>query len=259
MPTPLPEEAPPEVPWLVRAGSLAGAGTLAALLGAVPAATRVGPVAAGMLAAWITLGACAIVPLVGVVAFARAAREGARIVAGEDAPLVTWAAATWAMTTFLALAAWGAFLRAMTHHHGLAGVTFALGGLALAVLLALIARRIMHMARAADPWGRAALVASVVAVLVCALFIVLVRVIRAGGTEVPPAAIIDALAFTIAAGALSRQTFVRVTWLAVSGFPLALGVLGLGWALLTREPPLLDAIRAHAPLLAPMAALARPR
>jgi choline-sulfatase len=259
MQTPLPEDAPPEVPLLVRIGSLAGTGTLAALLGAVPAATRVGPVAGGILSAWIALGASAILPLIAVVAFAQAAREGAKSVAGGDAPLVTWAAATWAMTTFLALAAWGALLRATTHHHGLAGVTFALGGLAIAAVLALLVRRMMQMARAAEPWWRAALVASVVLVLVGALFAVLIRVVRAGGTEVPPAAVIDLLAFTIAAGALSRQTFARVTWLAVSGFPIALGVLGLGWALLTREPSLLDAIRAHAPLLAPMAALARPR
>jgi len=41
------------------------------------------------------------------------------------------------------------------------------------------------------------------------------------------------------------------------GFPLALGVLGLGWALLTHDPGLLDAIRAHAPLFARIAELAR--
>ena len=149
MQTPLPEDAPPEVPLLVRIGSLAGTGTLAALLGAVPAATRVGPVAGGILSAWIALGASAILPLIAVVAFAQAAREGAKSVAGGDAPLVTWAAATWAMTTFLALAAWGALLRATTHHHGLAGVTFALGGLAIAAVLALLVRRMMQMARAA--------------------------------------------------------------------------------------------------------------
>ena len=68
-------------------------------------------------------------------------------------PSSTWGVATWAMATFLALASLGAFLRATTHHHGLAGVTFAIGGLAVGGALALVVRRLMQMARGADPWG----------------------------------------------------------------------------------------------------------
>jgi hypothetical protein len=37
------------------------------------------------------------------------------------------------------------------------------------------------------------------------------------------------------------------TWLGRAGLPLAMGVLGLGLALLSRDPALVDAIRAHAP------------
>ena len=103
--------------------------------------------------AWITLGACATLPAIAAVALARAAREGARTVSGPDASLATWGVATWAMATFLALASLGAFLRATTHHHGLAGVTFAIGGLAVGGALALVVRRLMQMARGADPGG----------------------------------------------------------------------------------------------------------
>jgi hypothetical protein len=261
MPTapPPPDDAPPTASLLARTGSLVGAGALAALLGSIPAAARVAPFAGGPVGAWITLGACALGPMIVVVAFARTAREGARTAAGPDSHLVGWAVTIWAMTTFLALAAFGALLRATTHHHGLAGVTFALGGLAIGAALALVARRLMHMARAAEPLGRSALVSSLFAVLVCTIFVVVVRVARAreGSADLAPAAVVDALAFVIAAGALSRRTFARVTWLAVGGLPLSLGILALGWALLSREPALLDAIRAHAPLFAPMAALAR--
>jgi hypothetical protein len=238
-----------------------GAGALAALVGSIPATARVAPVIVGnALGAWIALSACAIVPMTVAVALARAVRVGARTAAGPDSQLVGWAVATWAMTTFLALAAFGAFLRATTHHHGLAGVTFALGGLTIGGVIAVVARRLMHIARAADPLGRAALASCVIAVLVCTLFVVVVRVARtedAAGLALSPSALVDALAFVIAAGALSRRTFAQVTWLAVAGLPLCLGVLALGWALLSREPALFEAIRAHAPLFAPMAALAR--
>jgi hypothetical protein len=260
MPTARPPPPQPESPpasLLARLGSLLGAGTLAAVLGSIPATARVAHDAGGPLRAWVALSACALVPLVGAVAFARTAREGARAVAQDDAPLIPWAIATWAMTTFLALAAYGALLRATTHHHGLAGVTFALGGLAIGGALALVVRRIMHLARAADPFARSALVSIIIAVLVCTIFVVVVRVARAGAAEVPSASLVDAVAFVIAAGALSRQTFARITSLAVVGFPLALGVLGLGWELLSHDPGLLDAIRAHAPLFARIAELAR--
>jgi hypothetical protein len=159
------------------------------------------------------------------------------------------------MTTFLGLAAYGALLRAKTHHHGLAGVTFALGGLAIGAALALVARRLMHMARDADPLGRAAMVISIRVSLVCALLTVVVRVASVGDGTLPSSTLIDAIAFVIAAGAFSRQSFVRIASLAVGGIPLALGVLALGWALLSQQPPLVEAIRVHAPLLARIAAL----
>jgi hypothetical protein len=148
-------------------------------------------------------------------------------------------------------------LRATTHHHGLAGVTFAIGGLVIALALALVSRRLRQLALATSLLGRSALVSSSTAVLACTVFVVLFRVARGGAAERAPSAIVDGLACVIAVSALSRQTFARVTWLAVAGVPLSLGLAALGWALVQREPALLEAIRAHAPLFAPMAALAR--
>ena len=256
---PPPPDSPPDPTLLARAGSLLGAGTLAALLGAVPAAVRVAQAGAGPFRAWIALGACALGPMVALIAFARSAREGAKTITDGDAPLVSWGIAIWAMTTFLALAALGALLRATTHHHGLAGVAFAFGGLVVGGGLALVARRLMEMARGADPWGRAALVTSIAAALLCAIVGVVFRVARAGGTDLASSSLVDVLAFVVAAAALSRQTFARVTWLALGGPPLAAGMFGLGWALLGRDPALLEAIRLYAPLFARIAAFAAAR
>lgn len=257
----MPPETPP-APLLARVGSLLGAASLATLLGAIPAAVRVAHVRPGdsPLEAWIALAACAMAPIVALVAFGRSAREGARSIAGGEAPLVLWGVATWAMTTFLALAAFGALLRATTHHHGLAGVTFAFGGLAIGASLALVTRRLMQMARGADPWGRAALLGGVIAALLVAILVVIVRVAHAaGGEELLSDTLVDALAFVIAAAALSRQAFARVTWLAILGPPLAIGLLVLGWALLARDPALVEAIRVSAPLFARIAAIASAR
>jgi choline-sulfatase len=243
----------PAPPLPAQLASLLGAATIAALLGAVPATVRVAHDGGGPLRAWIGVSASALVPMIVLVGFARSAREGARSITGDEAPLVTWAIGAWAIATFLALAAFGAVLRATTHHHGLAGVTFAMGGLVVGGAMALVVRRLTQMARDADPWGRTGLVVCVMGALVCALLTVVIRVARSGGAEVPPATLVDVIAFVVAGYALSRQAFARIGWLSVSGIPLAVGVLALGWSLLSREPPLVEAIRAHAPLLGAMA------
>jgi choline-sulfatase len=258
------EDPPPPEPLGARAGSLLGAATLAAMLAAIPATVRVAPLAppsCGALGAWLALAACALLPSVAAVAIVRGAREGTRTLAGDDAALAVWAVAAWAMTSFLALAAYGALLRATTHHHGLAGVTFAIGGVAIGAVLALVVRRLTAAARAADPWGRAALLAASLVALGAALAVVAIRVARAGGVEplLDRAAFVDLVAFLVAVGGLSRRAFVRIPGLARGGLPLALGVLALGGALLARNPLLLDAIRERAPEMAPLAALAAPR
>jgi hypothetical protein len=93
----------------------------------------------------------------------------------------------------------------------------------------------------------------ILAILACALLVVVVRVARAGGAEISSTALVDALALMIAVGALSRQTFARVAWLAFYGPPLAVGVAWIGWALLARDPGLVEAIGLQATLFAPVA------
>ena len=177
-----------------------------------------------------------------------------RAVAGEDAPLVAWALAAWTTLTFLALAALGALLRATTHHHGLAGVTFSLGGVVIGGGLALVVRRLAAMARAADPWGRAALLVSTLIALGSAMVAVAVRVVRAGGSS---SRLRDSWMRWRSSSRRRRSRVVRSR--ASSGWPevgrqLALGVLILGGRFWPGEPALLRvhadpraALRSHGP------------
>jgi hypothetical protein len=247
----MPSAPPPPQPSLVfRAGSLLGAGTLAAMAASFPSALRVASFVPSGPGTWIALAACATVPATIAVALLRGARDGARRFAGEDASLAAWSVGSWVLATFLALTALGAVLRATTHHHGLAGVTFALMGLAVATFVALVVRRVAAIGRRAEPFNRAALLGASIVALGVAAMLVALRAMRASDVGLPPAAgdaLIDALAFAIAAGFLSRPAMMTSTWLGRAGLPLAMGVLGLGLALLSRDPALVDAIRAHAP------------
>jgi choline-sulfatase len=260
MPTFPPENAPPPLPLAVRAGSLLGAGTVAAVLASVPAALRVASESHGAAVAWIALAACATVPASIAVALLRSAREGVRSFAGQDMSLAAWSVATWALASFLVLTALGGLLRATTHHHGLAGVTFAIAGLACVFVTALVVRRVGAVARDSDPFARAAILGASIVALVVALLLVALRVARAsdGATLTSSAGdtFVDLLAFAIAVGLFSRPELARASWLARAGVPLALGIVALGLALLTRDPSLAAGIRAHAPLVSPLAALA---
>jgi len=252
-----PDDSPHGASFATRAGSLLGVSTLAAMLSSIPAAVRVGPSAGGgWLGAWLALAACSLPATVAAIALVRGAREGVRALAGDD-PLVTaWSVAVWAMTMFLLLVAWGAFLRETTHHHALAGVTFAFGALALGALAALVVRRLSSIVRGADAWGRAALIIVTVAALGGAITAVGTR-LSSGEEGAAPAAgaLVDALAFAIAVGAFSRRGLVGAPGVTAGGFPLALGTLLVGGALLVRSPGLVAAIRDHAPLFAPVASL----
>jgi hypothetical protein len=230
------------------------------MVGAIPAAARVAAATHSVLGSWLALAACGLVPAVAAVALLRGAREGMRAFGGEDATLVVWAAATWAMATSLALAAFGAVLRALTHHHALAGVTFGLGGLVVAGGVALVVRRLANIARALDPWGRSALVVVTLVTLGAALGVFAFRVgPDVFGGEPAPDALVDGLAFGIATVALSRGSFAHVPGLARGGLPLALGVGVVGFALLARDAHLVQAIDEHATLFAPVAALVSAR
>jgi hypothetical protein len=232
---------------------LLGAGTLAAVACVMPGALRVAAAGASGAAAWVALAACATIPATIAVAVARGARDGARAIASDDAALAGWTVLAWLLATFIALSAFGALLRATTHHHALAGVTFALGGVAVAAFLALVVRRLAAIARGCDALMRSAILGTTIVALAAASLLVVLRAARSSGDLGLPSwtgdAVVDALAFAIATAFASRPAVTRAPWIARLGVPLALGVVGLGLALLTRDPTLVEAVRAHAPWL----------
>ncbi|HEY2510907.1 MAG TPA: hypothetical protein VGI39_08630 [Polyangiaceae bacterium] len=249
----MPPDGEPPPSLFARVGSLLGVAALVALVSTVPAVTRVGP-ATGWLAAWLGLASCSLVPALLALAVLRGAREGTRAFPEHDPPMILWAASVWAMTVFLLLTGLGALLRATTHHHGLAGVTFAVGAVVVAAGVALVVRRLTAIARGMEPWNRAALLAVLLVVLFGALAVVGIRVARSS-SAVPlpsPTLVVDALAFFIAVVALSRTAFQRVPGLATIGIPLAAGVLLVGGALLSSNPELAQTIRTEAPQFAPL-------
>jgi hypothetical protein len=236
----------------VRAGSVLSAGAIAAVLASAPAALRMASESQGAAVAWIGLAACLTVPASLAVLLLRGARAGMRAFASDDPALTAWCLACWAIASLLVLTVLGAVLRATTHHHGLAGVTFALVGLVVLGAIAIALRRVAAIARASEPFARAA-------ALGASLLLVALRVAKASEGAMLPgdsgALLVDGLAFLIAVGLCSRPELARVAWLAHAGIPLALGVVALGAALLTRDPALGAGIRTHAPLLSPLAAL----
>src|ERR1019366_4733011 len=140
---------------VLRFGTAIGLAAAAALACALPAAMRVAAVlgAEGTGRAWTGLAASALVPMVATVLTLRGAREGLRAFGGPGAELRAYGMALWAVWLVVALALFGSVLRATTHQHALAGVTFAFGELALAVGLALASARVVELLRDAAVGG----------------------------------------------------------------------------------------------------------
>src|SRR5262249_44111075 len=152
---------------------------------------------------------------------------------GGDAATAT-ALAGWIALVLAELSAWGALLRATTHHHALAGVTFAIVGVVLASGAAVVLARFLAIARAATAPGRRALAAAALAVILASL-VFLARLARTAGS---PGALVDGLAIATAAGFASSPALASRRVLALLGPPVLVLVLALGISMLRRPGPL---------------------
>lgn len=245
---------------VARFGTTLGLAAAAALACAVPAAIRVGSAAggAGLLHVWLGLGAAALGPMVVAVAVVRGAREGLRAFGGPETGLRAFGAGLWLASMVVVLSVFGSVLRATTHQHALAGVTFAFGALAVAVGAGLVCARVVAMLRARSPGARRALVALLGAVAVLALAWVGLRFVRAVSHDEAPSAaaatVIDVFAFVLAALVASRRPRLALRVLAYVGPPVVVVVAALGIGAL-RGDALRDAVIERAPVFAPAARL----
>jgi hypothetical protein len=256
--------APPPTPEergsaLLRVGNAVGAGALATFVCVVPAAMRVasteGP---GTPSAWAALSAAAIGPMVAAVVVLRGAREGLRGFTGPGAGLRAYGVGLWMATMLVALSMFGSVLRATTHHHALAGVTFAFGALAMAVGVALVVARVLAIAAAMPDRPRRVLLGAIALAVGILLFAVGVRFVRVASRDAASYAaagtVVDVLAFALAAVFASRPGLARRRFVSLIGPPFALVVTILGLVAL-RDAPTYEAVSARAPAFLPAADL----
>ncbi len=235
---------------VTRLGTLLGAGALASLAASVPAATRVAREAEGrfgVTGAWLALAAATLLPMIIAVGVLRGARRGAGLF---DAPHVTPRAlgfVVWLLASTVALLFFGAALRATTHHHALAGATYALVGLVATVGLAAGASRLVDLAAGWGPIAQRLFLGGAVLLLVLVLSFLSFKVSRTSPAAV--ALLVDVLACFLAAGLASGPVLGGSRIFAALGPPLAAIVLLLGVGGLRAAPKLPAVVRTRAPLM----------
>jgi hypothetical protein len=212
--------------------------------------------------AWLALAAAALGPMVAAIVVLRGAGEGLRAFAGPGALLRVFGIGLWLGTLLLTLTWFGSLLRATTHHHALAGVTYAFGALALAVGLGLVAARIVVMLRDARPEVRVAAIGALSGAVAIAFAYMAARVGRAAShdsaSSAAAASVIDVFAFALSALLASRRALGAPRILALVGPPLAVVVLAVGISAL-RDGGVGQAVADRAPAFAPAARLASGR
>ena len=237
--------------FVTRLGTVVGGGVLAAAASSLPAELRIGDGGSVVRAIeqWLALAALLTPLAILVVAVFRRGRVGLRILAGDRGPLFAAAALWWAVLELGILSVFGAVLRAKTHHHGLAGVTFAILGLLSGLVVFMLAVRGARMLQKMPPGGHrvALIVAASAAFVVIAL--VGISTSRAAGLHTA-AALVDTLALIVSSAIASTRAMARWRPLAVAGVPIAAAILLLGFACVRAEPDLKEVLTEGAPVQA---------
>ena len=213
---------------LLHFGTTVGVAFVVAVVGTAPAALRVakGIPSAGLFSVWAVLGAAALVPSVFLVAIFRGARRGGRSFLDGRAKTHGIRLFTLGALGLPLVVTFGAVLRAKTHHHALAGVTFAVGITVALLAIFAFATRVSLLVEArgerAARWGFG------VAFGLFLLAIVWVGLKASGAGGPAMGAFLDTLALLLAAGFGSRRSFADLRPVAVVGPPLAAAMLALG-------------------------------
>jgi hypothetical protein len=268
----MPAFAPPPSPRaadhggsvVVRFGTAVGLGAVASLACVLPATMRISPVveAEGTVRVWLALAAAALLPMAASVVVLRGAREGVRAFGGPGSGLRVFGVALWFASLVVGFALFGQALRAHTHHHGLAGVTFAFGALAFALVSALVCARIVAMARAAPPIVRGGMMGILGSLAILAMGYVGLRFVHGASQDAASygaaGTVVDVLAFTLGAFFASHAGLAGRRAIALIGPPVAVVVAAVGLSTL-RDGPVRDAIAERAPAFSPVVELVPPR
>jgi choline-sulfatase len=238
---------------VLHSGALVGRAAVASLMGTLPAMLRISGALAGSapaVRAWAALFAAALGPMGLALVVLSRARRTLSTLGGPGTRFRAFGLGLWLASLLVALALFGSVLRATTHHHGLAGVTFACGALALAVGWGLVCARVVAMLQGASEGVRRLAVISLagtalVAVGYLGLTFVLV-VLKDPSSAAAGATVVDVIAFALAALLASREWRAALRPLAIVGPPVAVFLVALGITTL-RDPPVRRAIGEHAP------------
>jgi hypothetical protein len=263
---PSPPARPREPGSLVsRFGTTVGVAAAAALACAFPATLRVSRALGGVESTahvWLALASAVLVPMIAAVFVLRRAREGWRAFGGPGASAFVYGVSLWLAALVVGLSVLASQLRATTHHHALAGVTFAVGGLVLALGAGVVCARIVSVLKAMSAPARRGAALVLAAAVGAALLWVAVGSTRAASQDAASAAeagmVVDDLAFLLAAAFAARHAFVVRRVLALVGPPLAVVVLAVGVRAL-HGAPLRDAVHERALAFAAAAEVLAPR
>jgi len=237
---------------------LAAAAVLACTLPATVRVSAGGGATEGAPRVWMALAASALGPMACAIVVLRGAREGLRAFAGPGAGVRIFGATLGLSALLAGLSVFGSVLRAATHHRALAGVTFAMGGLGLTVVVAVVCRRVVFLLERAGSMRR--LIAEAALGLAVATTLSWVGLRFAAAASRDPASssaagiVVDVLAFALAALFAARPSFAQRRGLALAGPAAALLIAVLGFSML-RHLPIRTAIEERAPAFAPLADL----
>jgi hypothetical protein len=234
---------------VMRLGFIVAGGVLSAIASSLPPALRMGDdgSASRALEQWIVLSAVSTPLAVAAVAGLRRARIGLRLLLGEQASLLALGVLWWSVLELALLSMFGALLRKTTHHHALAGVSFAAFAVVTGVVVGLFARRTtMMLARGGASLQKIALVIAGGCAFV-GIMVVGIRTSRAEGLHTA-AGLVDVLAFAVTTTIASSRLFGRWRPVAIAGVPVATLVLMVGLTTLRFDPALRQSLMDTAPI-----------
>jgi len=230
----------PRQSTVIRLATGVGLVTLAALVAVAPATARLSALAPrATVALWAALACVALGPMTVVILAFRLSERSIREVLAGSAPIRLFVLVLCIVALFLGLALTGSVLRATTHNHVLAGVTFACFAVVVALFVTFSGVRIVRLLEAARAPLRWVAVGALTALELTACAWVVVHLLRTPDADPNSSgaalALVDVPLFGVCAFVASRRAVAELpglSLLALGGVPLAVAVISIGSPLL---------------------------